>query len=88
MVRNALRDAVMLEQYVTYLQTRGAKQQAVVAQLRACGLDPHEDQLVLDNLQGATQALARQLDQLQAPAGLPGAGGRRTAMPLPLHALA
>jgi len=69
MVRNALRDAVMLEQYVKYLQTRVAKQQAVVAQLMECGLDPHEDQVVLANLEGATEALARQLDQLSVRPG-------------------
>nr|WP_249640874.1 DUF294 nucleotidyltransferase-like domain-containing protein [Cupriavidus sp. U2] len=66
MVRNALRDAAMLEQYVKYLQTRVAKQRAVVAQLRECGLDPHEDQVVLENLEGAAEALARQLAQLRA----------------------
>lgn len=81
MVRNALRDTVMLEQYVRYLQTRVAKQQAVVAQLRECGLDPHEDQLVLDNLEGATDALAQQLAQLKARPGLSSAGERRQAMP-------
>ncbi|PLP97611.1 hypothetical protein [Cupriavidus pauculus] len=79
MVRNALRDAEMLEQYVNYLQTRVAKQQAVVAQLRECGLDPHEDQVVLDNLEGATEALAQQLNQLRAQPAQPGVAERRTA---------
>lgn len=69
MVRHALRDAVMLEQYVTYLETRVAKQRAVVAQLTACGLDPHEDQVVLENLKGAAEALARQLDQIRVRSG-------------------
>ncbi|WP_066737927.1 hypothetical protein [Cupriavidus sp. D384] len=86
MVRNALRDTVMLEQYVNYLQTRVAKQQAVVAQLRACGLDPHEDQIVLENLEGATAALARQLDQMKARPALFGPGERRTARPQPVPA--
>ena len=81
MVRNALRDTVMLEQYVNYLQTRVAKQQAVVAQLRECGLDPQEDQIVLDNLEGATEALARQLDQLKArPDQSPAEAGRMSRL--------
>lgn len=70
MVRNERRDAAMLEQYVSYLRTRVARQEAVVAQLRECGLDPREDEAVLANLAGAVDAVARRIDERGGPAGL------------------